>query len=153
MAQEQEYKHPNVCVPTPHLSRTAGQQQEEGPPTAPEEGLALGTCLPWPHFMLSSVPNRSVLTFLPPTETYSASVTGEVLRMFLGRRIREDRNERVNKGPHQARLGTIPGDWPAPFIPSFLGSEGRKESWCLQGNGALRNSCSTQQVGSPEYSH
>lgn len=36
MAQEQEYKHPNVCVPTPCLSGVAGQQQKEDPAQTPQ---------------------------------------------------------------------------------------------------------------------
>jgi hypothetical protein len=45
----------------------------------------------------------------------------------------------VTKGPHQARLGQAPSEGvSAPFVPSFSGSEGRKESWCLQAHRAQR---------------
>lgn len=68
MAQEQKYKYPVSVCPIPHLPGIVGQQQKEDPPQ-PKEDLALGTCLPWPYFVLLSGPNRSVLPFLPPTET------------------------------------------------------------------------------------
>lgn len=51
------------------------------------------------------------------------------------------RKGKVNKGPHQTRLGRALPEalCQQPSFPSFTGSKGRKESSCLQENRALRS--------------
>lgn len=69
MAQEQEYKYSNVCVPPTPLIRKGRTAAEQGRTAPAEGGLPLGACLPWLHLLLSRVPNGGVLQkFLPPTQ-------------------------------------------------------------------------------------
>jgi hypothetical protein len=57
-------------------------------------------------------------------------VTGEVLRMILGKRIRERRQEgKGEQGTSPSQAGqSSQRNGQHPSFPSFLGSEGRKEN-------------------------
>lgn len=62
--------------------------------------------------------------------------------LFWRKRIREDKKEEQGDqgpSPSQAGQSSPRGTVSAPLVPSFSGSEGRKESWRLQENRALRS--------------
>lgn len=59
MAQEQEHRYPNVCVPQTPLVRKAGQPQDK-------DTHSLGrVCLSMPACLLSQVPHTGVLQAFP----------------------------------------------------------------------------------------
>jgi hypothetical protein len=68
MAQELEYKYPNVCVPKPHLSgRQDSSRAETHPQLLLKEVRLLAPA--WGDLLLSPVPKGGVQKILPPTET------------------------------------------------------------------------------------
>lgn len=140
MAQEQQYKHPNVCVPhTPPVRdcRTA----VEGRPATAQRGSG-SWHLPALAILHASLRSKQECTAIPPTHRDMIRVTGEVLRMLLGGKEseKEDRKERVSKEPHQARLGRVPRGMASTLHspPSWALKAGRRALRCLQMNTAGR---------------
>lgn len=88
MAQEEENRYPNVCVPHTPLIREAGQPQDKD--------ILLRVCLSAPACLLSRVPNRGVLQeFLPDTDRrsrcdnqFSRNILGEKTQRRQGGRAR-----------------------------------------------------------------
>lgn len=129
MAQEQEYKYSNVCVPPTPRVRKAEQQQNKD-----AQLLLKGVCLSRPAclaaFPALPVPNRGVLqNFLPPTQTGGASVTIHSPGLFLEGKESEKtgRKGKVIKGPHQASLGRALQEGvrqhPHPPAPALLAGQ------------------------------
>lgn len=117
------------ACPTLHLSGTAGQQQKEDPPQ-PQRGSGSWHLPVLPCSVLPSGGDGSALPSLHPETRPEWQVTS--LGCFWGKESeKEDRKERVNKGPYQARLGRVPRGMASTLHTPL--------SWALKaGRGALR---------------
>lgn len=117
----------SVC-PTPHLPGIVGQQQKEDPPQ-PQRGSG-SWHLPALAIFRASLRFKQECTAISPTHRDMIRVTGEVLRMFLGGRIRKRRQEgKGEQGTSPSQAGqSSQRNGQHPSFPSFLGSEGKKES-------------------------
>lgn len=87
MAQEEENRYPNVCVPHTPLIREAGQPQDKD--TLLRVCLSVPACLP----ALPGSKQRCAAGVSPPTQTGGASVTINSPGIFWGKRLTEDREE------------------------------------------------------------
>lgn len=142
MAQEQKYKYPNICVLHPPSVRDCRTAAEGKPTTAPKK------IWPWHLPALAILPaslrSKQEYTAIFPTHRDMIRVTGEVKSSgcFWGKESeKEDRKERVNKGPDQARLGRVPRGMASTlhFPPSWALKAGRRALRCLLMNTAGRN--------------
>lgn len=129
MAQEQEYKYSNVCVPQTPLARKGRTAAEQGNP-APSEGACLsaparpGCTSCSPGFQTGVLPEC-----LPPTQAGPASVTINSPGLFLGKRIREDRKEgHGDQGPSPSQTGQSSSRGTARAPSPLAGSDGQEES-------------------------
>lgn len=103
MAQEQEYKYPNVCGPQAPWSGEAGRPRTRH---TPSEGSALGACLPacLGRTAAPRAPTRGAAEVSPAHA--ESQRDSQFSGTTLGERIREGRKDgQGGRGPRQARLG------------------------------------------------
>lgn len=128
----------SVC-PTLHLPGIVGQQQKEDPPQ-PQRGSG-SWHLPALAIFRASLRSKQECTAISPTHRDMIRVTGEVLGMFLGGRIRKRRQEgKGEQGTSPSQAGRVPRGMASTLhsLPSWALKARRRALRCLQMNTAGR---------------